>query len=101
MRDLPKRPPQRNWPCPTSAISPARRPNPAGPRPKRAPVAKAAWGNKIKGRTKRALKSNLKKLRILVDGEIKRVWVSTSAIKSGLVVKPLKYKIKAKVAAKA
>ena len=58
-------------------------------------------GNKIKGRTKRALKSNLKKLRILVDGEIKRVWVSTSAIKSGLVVKPLKYKVKAKVAAKA
>ena len=44
-------------------------------------------GNKIKGRTKRPLKSNLKKLRILVDGEIKRVWVSTSAIKSGLVVK--------------
>ena len=56
-------------------------------------------GNKIKGRTKRALKSNLKKLRILVDGEIKRVWVSTSAIKSGLVVKPLK--VKAKAAAKA
>lgn len=56
-------------------------------------------GNKIKGRTKRALKSNLKKLRILVDGEVKRVWVSTSAIKSGLVVKPLK--TKAKVAAKA
>lgn len=56
-------------------------------------------GNKIKGRTKRPLKSNLKKLRILVDGEVKRVWVSTSAIKSGLVVKPLKFK--AKAAAKA
>lgn len=56
-------------------------------------------GNKIKGRTKRQIKSNLKKLRILVDGEVKRVWVSTSAIKSGLVVKPLK--VKAKVAAKA
>ena len=53
-------------------------------------------GNKIKGRTKRALKSNLKKLRILVDGEVKRVWVSTSAIKSGLVVKPLKIKAAAK-----
>ncbi len=45
-------------------------------------------GNKIKGRTKRLVKPNLKKLRILVDGEIKRVWVSTRAIKSGLVVKP-------------
>jgi large subunit ribosomal protein L28 len=45
-------------------------------------------GNKIKGRTKRLVKPNLKKLRILVDGEIKRVWVSTRALKSGLVVKP-------------
>lgn len=54
-------------------------------------------GNKIKGRTKRKVKSNLKKLRIVVDGEIKRVWVSTSAIKKGLVIKPRK--IKAKVLA--
>lgn len=45
-------------------------------------------GNKIKGRTKRVVKPNLKKLRILVDGEIKSVWVSTRAIKKGLVVKP-------------
>ena len=45
-------------------------------------------GNKIKGRTKRLVKPNLKKLRILVGGEIKSVWVSTRAIKQGLVVKP-------------
>lgn len=49
-------------------------------------------GNKVKGRTKRKVKPNLKKLRIVVDGEIKRVWVSTSAIKRGLVVKPSKVK---------
>ncbi len=53
-------------------------------------------GNKIKGRTKRKVKPNLKKLRILVDGEVKRVWVSTEAIKRGLVVKPIKVKAAAK-----
>ncbi len=47
-------------------------------------------GNKVKGRTKRAVKPNLRKVRCLVDGEIKRVYVSTKAIKSGLVVKPIK-----------
>jgi len=47
-------------------------------------------GNKVKGRTKRKVKPNLKKLRIVVDGQIKRVWVSTSAIKRGLVIKPSK-----------
>jgi large subunit ribosomal protein L28 len=47
-------------------------------------------GNKIKGRTKRKIKSNLKRLRIVVDGEVRTEWVSTRAIKSGLVVKPTK-----------
>ena len=55
-------------------------------------------GNKIKGRTKRMVKPNLKKLRCLVDGEIKSVWVSTRAIKSGLVIKPLRVKAAAAVA---
>ena len=45
-------------------------------------------GNKVKGRTKRAVKPNLRKVRTLIDGEPKRVYVSTRAIKSGLVVKP-------------
>ena len=49
-------------------------------------------GNKIKGRTKRAVKPNLKKLRIVIDGKIQRVYVSTSAIKRGWVVKPSKVK---------
>ena len=46
-------------------------------------------GNKIKGRSKRKVKPNLKKLRVVIDGEVKKVWVSTRAIKRGLVVKPL------------
>jgi large subunit ribosomal protein L28 len=53
-------------------------------------------GNKIKGRTKRRVKANLKKLKIVVDGEVKKVWVSTSAIKRGWVVKPSKVKAAAK-----
>lgn len=53
-------------------------------------------GNKIKGRTKRKVKPNLKKLRILVDGVVRTEWVSTSAIKKGLVVKPFKVKAAAK-----
>ena len=53
-------------------------------------------GNKIKGRTKRKVKANLKKLRILVDGVVRKEWVSTSAIKKGLVVKPMKVKVAAK-----
>jgi large subunit ribosomal protein L28 len=56
-------------------------------------------GNKVKGRTKRKVKPNLKKLRIVVDGQIKRVWVSTSAIKRGLVVKPSKVAVAPKPAA--
>ena len=45
-------------------------------------------GNKIKSRTKRAVKPNLRKMRVMIDGEAKSVWVSTRAIKSGLVVRP-------------
>jgi large subunit ribosomal protein L28 len=53
-------------------------------------------GNKIKGRTKRRIRPNLKKLRIMIDGKPQRVWVSTTAIKRGLVVKPSKVKAAAK-----
>ena len=45
-------------------------------------------GNKIKSRTKRAIKPNLRKMRVMVDGQPKSVWVSARAIKSGLVVRP-------------
>jgi large subunit ribosomal protein L28 len=50
-------------------------------------------GNKIKGRTKRAVKPNLKKLRIVVDGQVRKVWVSTNAIKRGWVMKPSRVKV--------
>jgi large subunit ribosomal protein L28 len=49
-------------------------------------------GNKIKGRTKRMVKPNLKKLRCMIDGEVRSVWVSTRAIKKGLVIKPSRVK---------
>lgn len=55
-------------------------------------------GNKIKGRTKRLVKPNLKKLRIVLDGKVQSVYVSTKAMRQGLVVKPMKVKV-AKVAA--
>lgn len=35
--------------------------------------------------TKRTFKPNLQKVRIMVDGSPKRVWVSTRALKSGKV----------------
>ena len=56
-------------------------------------------GNKVKGRTKRRIRPNLKKLRIMVDGAPKSVWVSTSAIKRGWVIKPPKVKAAVKAVA--
>lgn len=47
-------------------------------------------GRKVTGRTKRTFKPNLQKVRAVVDGESRRVLVSTKALKSGKVVKPLK-----------
>jgi large subunit ribosomal protein L28 len=49
-------------------------------------------GTKITGKTKRKIKPNLQKLTVMVDGSMKRVMVSTKAIRMGLVVKPLKRK---------
>jgi len=49
-------------------------------------------GNKIKGRTKRKVKPNLKKVTAMIDGQAKSIWVSTRALKSGLVIKPSKVK---------
>ncbi len=46
-------------------------------------------GNKIKGRTKRAVKPNLRKVRAVIDGKVVRVYASTKAIRSGLVIKPI------------
>jgi large subunit ribosomal protein L28 len=49
-------------------------------------------GKKILGTAKRKFRPNLQKVRCLVDGEVKKVWVSAAAIRSGLVVKPVKVK---------
>lgn len=47
-------------------------------------------GKKITGISRRKFKPNLQKVKCVVDGEVVRVWVSAAAIRSGLVVKPLK-----------
>ena len=49
---------------------------------------KTTFGNKRSkalNSTRRSWKPNLQKVRILVNGKPKRVWVSTKALKSGKV----------------
>ena len=49
-------------------------------------------GKKITGTSRRKFKPNLQKVKCVVDGVVKKVWVSAAAIRSGLVVKPVKVK---------
>ncbi|MFP4144440.1 MAG: 50S ribosomal protein L28 [Phycisphaeraceae bacterium] len=50
-------------------------------------------GTKVTGKTKRKFKPNIHTVTALMpDGSVKRVKASTKAIRSGLVVKPLKRK---------
>jgi len=49
-------------------------------------------GKKILGTSRRKFRPNLQKVRCVIDGVVKRVWVSAAAIRSGLVVKPVKVK---------
>ena len=49
-------------------------------------------GIKVTGKTKRTFRPNIQTVTALVDGAPKRIKVSTKAIKSGLVIKPLKRK---------
>lgn len=37
---------------------------------------------------KRSFKPNLRRVKAVVDGKVKRIWVSTAALKSGLVERP-------------
>ena len=46
-------------------------------------------GIKITGRSARKFRPNLQKVRVLIDGKPQRVWASTRAIRTGLVVKRL------------
>ncbi|CAN5577230.1 50S ribosomal protein L28 [soil metagenome] len=47
-------------------------------------------GKKITGISRRKYKPNLQRVTCVIDGEIKKVWASAAAIRSGLVVKPIK-----------
>jgi large subunit ribosomal protein L28 len=47
-------------------------------------------GKKITGISKRQFKPNIQKVRAVVDGEVRRIRVSTQAIRMGLVQKPVK-----------
>lgn len=49
-------------------------------------------GTKVTGKTKRKFRPNIKTVAAVVDGSVTRVKASTKAIRSGLVVKPLKRK---------
>lgn len=50
-------------------------------------------GTKVTGKTKRKFRPNIQTVNALMpDGSVQRIKVSTKAIKSGLVVKPLKRK---------
>ncbi len=47
-------------------------------------------GRKVTGITKRKFKPNIQKVRAILDGTVCRIRVSAKAIRSGLIVKPLK-----------
>jgi large subunit ribosomal protein L28 len=49
-------------------------------------------GKKILGTSRRKFRPNLQKVRCVVNGVVKKVWVSAAAIRSGLVVKPVRVK---------
>jgi large subunit ribosomal protein L28 len=55
-------------------------------------ISKGGFGLKPTGITKRTFKPNLQKVNAVIDGKPVKIRVSTKAIKSGLVVKPLKRK---------
>ena len=55
-------------------------------------ISKGGFGLKPTGITRRKFRPNLQKVTAVIDGKPQRVRVSANAIKSGLVVKPLKRK---------
>ena len=55
-------------------------------------VSKGGFGLKPTGITRRTFKPNLQALTAIVDGRAIRVKASTKAIRTGLVIKPLKRK---------
>ena len=55
-------------------------------------IAKGGFGLKPTGITRRKFKPNLQSVNALVDGRAMRVNASAKAIRTGLVIKPLKRK---------
>jgi large subunit ribosomal protein L28 len=49
-------------------------------------------GKKVTGKTRRKFKPNLQRIKVEVDGVVKRMRVSVKAIRSGLVKRPIKQK---------
>jgi large subunit ribosomal protein L28 len=49
-------------------------------------------GRKVTGITKRKFKPNLQRVKVEIDGTVKTIRVATSAIRSGLIQKPVKRK---------
>jgi large subunit ribosomal protein L28 len=49
-------------------------------------------GRKVTGTTKRTFRPNLQRVQAVVDGRVCRVWASVKALRSGLVIKPVKRK---------
>lgn len=55
-------------------------------------IAKGGFGLKPTGITRRTFKPNLQKVAAIIDGKPTRIKASTKAIKTGLVIKPLRRK---------
>jgi large subunit ribosomal protein L28 len=57
-------------------------------------------GTKVTGKTKRTFKPNIQVVQAVIDGETRRVKVSAKALRTGVIVKPLRRKaVLAKLAA--
>lgn len=56
-------------------------------------ISKGGFGLKPTGITRRQFRPNLQDVNALVDGKAVRIKVSTKAIRSGLVIKPLPRKL--------
>jgi large subunit ribosomal protein L28 len=52
-------------------------------------------GKKVTGVSRRKFKPNIQKVRAVVNGKVRRVRVSTKAIRMGLIQKPVKRNYKA------
>lgn len=47
-------------------------------------------GRKVTGCSRRRFRANMQRVRVIEDGQVKRIWVSARAIRMGAVIKPLK-----------